>query len=423
VRRTILGTLLTLTATSAFVAAAASARFSVKLATVNSHGMPADSFSSTEGAQQLSADGNRFVFQSQGANLPGGDGSTYQVYVRNFKSAKTKLISRKPNGDPVDGGGYYPEISENGRFVTWTGVGTGLPNAGADEEVWLTDLKTGKTHMVSLTKNGKPADDDAYNAVPSANGQFVAFESRAANLPQGDGTNPHVYVRDLKHGKTILASRNSNGDPVNGEIYGQSISANGRLVALTSDDPSLAKRTTIDHAYVKNLKSGKLTALDRAPGGGLGDDSARNPSMAPNGRFVAFGSFAGNLPGGNGNDLRAYVFDLRTGKLKLAAKNASGDPVQASSPRLSGDGKLLVFESFDSTLPGNDGVIYQVYARRLDTGKIRLLSKAPNGDSGNADDYYPSVSRDGRFAAFEGYATNLGGNPTYTEGFRAGPLP
>lgn len=402
---------------------ASGAGFKVRVASVNSRGVKGNDNSSTEGVQQLSNDGRLFVFASQANNLPGGDGggNPYQAYVHDFKTGKTKLVSHKPNGDPVDGGADLPSISANGRFVTWSGVGTGLPNAGAVSEVWISDLKTGKTRMVSVANNGDPATGSAYQAVPNADGSQVAFTSVADNLPRGDGIVAVVYVRDLKRHRTRLVSSTSGGKPAEGNLYGQSISANGRLVAFSSYDPRLAKAEPT-HIYVKDMKTGKTRLVDKFHGE-PGTDDARNAGLAPNGRWVTFASLAPNLPGGNGSDLRCYVFDLKKGRLSLAGKNASGDAVHCSNPRLSGDGKLFAFESLDATLPGNDGVHYQVYSRRLPSGKPRLLSRDQNGDAGEDDSFYPSLSRDGRFADFEGYATNLGGSGTFTQAFRAGLLP
>jgi hypothetical protein len=52
----------------------------------------------------------------------------------------------------------------------------------------------------------------------------------------------------------------------------------------------------------------------------------------------------------------------------------------------------------------------------------RLLSRAANGHSANAHSLYPSISADGRFVSFYTGATNLGGNTSFTNVFRAGPI-
>ena len=232
--------------------------FSVKIGSVNSAGVKGNDNSSTEGTQELSQNGRLYVFTSQATNLRHGDGTNYQAYLHDFKTGKTKLISTSSAG--VAAGGYvnYPEISANGRIVTFDGPATGLPGSGADAEVWAKDLKTGKTVLVSKTNQGDPASGGSSSlATPSADGRFVAFESMADNLPGGDGTNRYVYVRDLKKGKTILASRDSAGDPVTGHPYGQSLSGNGRSIVFSSDDAALPNGgDSFDHVYIRNLANG-----------------------------------------------------------------------------------------------------------------------------------------------------------------------
>ncbi len=55
-------------------------------------------------------------------------------------------------------------------------------------------------------------------------------------------------------------------------------------------------------------------------------------------------------------------------------------------------------------------------------GTTRLISKTADGDPANAYAEYPSISLDGRWALFYSGATNLGGNPSNQNVFRAGPI-
>src|SRR3954454_7650109 len=75
----------------------------VKLATVSSSGQAADGQSSTEGTEQLSADGHLYVFQSESTNLPGGDLSGSQDYLHNFETGKTKLVGVDSHGNKPTG--------------------------------------------------------------------------------------------------------------------------------------------------------------------------------------------------------------------------------------------------------------------------------------------------------------------------------
>lgn len=82
---------------------------------------------------------------------------------------------------------------------------------------------------------------------------------------------------------------------------------------------------------------------------------------------------------------------------------------QNETPTISHNGQIICFES---TL--NDGADnfsgHHVYKKNLKTGELNLVSSSVSGAAGNAKSYYPSVSPDGRFVAFESIATNLTGN-------------
>jgi TolB protein len=140
---------------------------------------------------------------------------------------------------------------------------------------------------------------------------------------------------------------------------------------------------------------------------------------------VAFyGDMATNLPGGVSN-AQIYVRDLRRGKTRLASRSNTGAPQDGSTAedgKVSNDGRFVAFKADGSNLPGGDGSTRQVYLRDMRKGKTKLLSKAPNGDPGDWNSEYPSLSPNGRWVAFEGQASNLGGNGFYTNVFRAGPF-
>ncbi len=97
--------------------------------------------------------------------------------------------------------------------------------------------------------------------------------------------------------------------------------------------------------------------------------------------------------------------------------------MDAYYPHPSGDGRKVVFVSDGMNLLGvHDGSTVEIYVRDLRRRKTRLLSRAGNGDPADDSSDYPTVARDGRFAAFDSLADNLGGNDTYSNAFRAGPI-
>jgi Tol biopolymer transport system component len=98
----------------------------------------------------------------------------------------------------------------------------------------------GTTQRVSVSSTGTAGDDISVLAAVSADGRFVAFWSFASNLVPGH-TNGRfdVFVFDRQTQTTARVSRSSAGTEGNNDSTGPSISADGRLVAFTSDADNL----------------------------------------------------------------------------------------------------------------------------------------------------------------------------------------
>jgi hypothetical protein len=405
----------------------AEAAITDKLVSRNSQGTPANGSSFTDASNVVSRDGKLVAFSSQAANLPGGDGSVYQSYVRNMTTGKTRLVSTKNNGEPAETDAQSAAISADGRSVGFFGKGEGLPGAdGIHDQAWIHDLSTGRTRLVSKSNKGDPGN--GYSDYPSlsANGRFVTFSSTSDNLPGGDGSNQLTYMRDLRERRTILVSRTNKGDPAYGsDVFGQSISSDGRHLIFESNDSDLqAGDGSTEHIYMRNLGTRHTSLIDRNSAGKPGNDSGYYPSISGNGRFVGFESIATNLPAGDGTHRQAYLRDLKTGKTRLVAQNNQGQPQDndAYYPHPSDNARYVTFNANASNLPGGDGTTIQIYVRDMQEGITRLLSRAANGDPADANCDNPSISLDGRFAAFMSEADNLGGDPSYSNVFRAGRI-
>jgi Tol biopolymer transport system component len=144
-----------------------------------------------------------------------------------------------------------PAISANGRYVVFASKAknlTGIDNDSA-EDVFVRDLKTNRMLLVSRAqgKHGAAGNGDSSNPSISASGRFVAFESYASNLgPHDDAAIPDVFVRDMRSGRVFLASRASDGGPVaNAPSANPSISADGRYVAFDSRGSNLVPADTL----------------------------------------------------------------------------------------------------------------------------------------------------------------------------------
>jgi cysteine-rich repeat protein len=119
-------------------------------------------------------------------------------------------------------------LSKGGRFLVYAANPKGLV---------LFDRITGARTDVMVTLDGNLPRQDcstAQNAI-SADGSVVAFSSEATNLTPGETDSDFdVFVRDLKTGQTELVSVESDGTPLPGRYYfnGLALSRDGRFVTF-----------------------------------------------------------------------------------------------------------------------------------------------------------------------------------------------
>jgi Tol biopolymer transport system component len=96
--------------------------------------------------------------------------------------------------------------------------------------------------QASLPKPGGAADNSSFDPSLSANGKHIAFTSRSKLLPRDTNTYSDIYERDLANGHLMLASTATNGAISKyGNSHSPSISADGQYVAFVSRAVDLAR--------------------------------------------------------------------------------------------------------------------------------------------------------------------------------------
>src|SRR5262249_22715068 len=148
-------------------------------------------------------------------------------------------------------------------------------------------------------------NDNCSNPVISADGRYVAFESKASNLVAGD-TNAalDVFVHDRTTGTTERVSVDTGGAQRTGASQNAAISDDGRFVAFEGTN---GNRTEI---YVHDRTTGATTLISTTSLGGAANGNSSVPAISGDGRFVAFQSGASNLITGDGNnDIDIFVRD------------------------------------------------------------------------------------------------------------------
>lgn len=115
----------------------------------------------------------------------------------------------------------------------------------------VTSALAGGTERVSLSSSGERGNGGSGGPAISADGRFVAFQSRATNLV-ADDTNgvEDVFCRDRQLGTTERVSVNSqNEQTTSGDSFDSAISADGRWVVF------ILKRETAGDSRRVRLKA------------------------------------------------------------------------------------------------------------------------------------------------------------------------
>jgi Tol biopolymer transport system component len=310
---------------------------------------------------RLSADGRILVYETEARNVTScATGAEPGIFYKNRLTGLALCMSVATDDALL--GGRKPAVSGDGLFVAFQSVGD-LPECPVRPAIYVRDVERRTTTCTSVATDGSPADGPSEDPSLSADGRFVAFESRATNLVPGcGGFRPSVFVRDRQLGVTTCVSVATGGAPGSGSD--PKLSAEGRFVAFESDDGSLApgcpppSRAGI---LVHDRATGITSCASINDDGAAADRDSFDPSISANGRFVAFHSVAANLDPLCRSDFAAtqfnvFVHDRATLSTRCISREPRGFQGNGSSrnPALSANGLAVVFESDATTLVPDD---------------------------------------------------------------------
>ena len=201
----------------------------------------------------ISDDGRYVNFESTADNLVANDNNGAEdVFVKDLVTGKIELISKSVNGGSANADSFNMQMSGDARFLVYNSsatdilpVDTNHPEGPGD--IFWYDRITGETKLVSAAADGTPGNDISLNAVISADGRYVAFDSVADNLVAGDTNNDiDVFVKDMWTGAVAMVTVNNEG--VQGDAFGihPAISADGKYIAFQGDSTNLVPGDTND---------------------------------------------------------------------------------------------------------------------------------------------------------------------------------
>jgi Tol biopolymer transport system component len=122
-------------------------------------------------------------------------------------------------------------------------------------------------------------------------------------------------------------------------------------------------------------------------------------------------SGSSNLVSGDTNntsDIFVYDTVANTPRRVSVGDNGTQENDQSNSPSISADGRYVAFESYASNLvSGDTNGTWDIFVYDTVANTTRCLSVDSNGTPGNSFSGLPSISADGRYVAFVSDASNL----------------
>jgi hypothetical protein len=274
--------------------------------------------------------------------------------------------------------------------------------------------------LISINAAGNDTGNGASDQeLLAADGRFVVFSSEASNFGPTDSNGlGDVYLRDRQTQTTVLISVNAAGtDSANAISAPLGISDDGRFVLFTTEASNVvtvpADTNGTGDLFLRDLQSGTTTLISvNAAGTGPGNSVSNDGVLSRDGRLVAFSSHAtdfGYVDNNGGRDI--FVRDWQAGTTELISVNGAGTQTSngaSTTPQFSADGNLVVYNSSGTDLGFNDtNNLIDVFVRNRSADTTELVSwNAAETDSGNNQADFGIISGNGRYVAFNSYATN-----------------
>ncbi len=354
-------------------------------------------------------------------------------------------------------------LAQNGNLIAFASSASNLVPGDTNgmRDVFVRNLRTGKTARVDLGPGGVQANGDSFGPLAmSGDGRFVAFESDSSNLVPGSGCTPGqapdcLFIRDRLHNTTRVVKRIPNPGILAFSEHGRylvaaglvtpleridlhtntavvvsccglgsdlknlqfdGMSSNANLVAFSLDaGPSDPAHPGVFQVYVRNIARHTTTLVSKTGSGVAGNGNSLGGAMSPGGRYVFFTSAATNLvPGDTNRHADVFVRDRRRGTTRRIDVGMHGQTNGDSfALGISAGGRFRLFESWATNIvAGDTNRAADLFLRDRATGRtIRVDVTHAGGQAnhgvGNAGDIGVAMTPGARWVAFVSPSTNL----------------
>ncbi len=274
---------------------------------------------------------------------------------------------------------------------------------------------------VPTNAQGEPMGEHCANPALSYDGRYLVFQSTDSDLVADDRNGvSDVFVFDYETNSIVRASGAFLGAFGSGDSVNPAISADGRYVVFASDSSALNLPMDLNQTVdvVDNNESRDIFLYDRVldqtaavsvwSDGRLLDAASDRPSISGDGRVVVFQS-KGSTPTDPGGLWRIFAHNRVTGQTRMISVGEFGRAANAdsTSPVISADGRYVAFESESALVRRDTNGKRDIYRYDLQANRVELVSQSSDGALAQATSRRPAISADGSMIAFESGASNL----------------
>lgn len=304
----------------------------------------------------MSPNGRYVAFLSHANNLTTNDSSNpwLDVFFRDLSNKTTTLVSVDKSGrGGGDGNSSMASISGDGRWVAFASDAENLIEGDTNRitDVFLRDLSSGETRLVSATPDGSQLYKDSDNPQLSVDGRYLIFESRSEDIVSSNsGLFGNVFRYDVLEGHNQLVSVPWDGSdsPLTnaGPAHSATVSANGNWVAYVQTATNGLPETpavSLSEVFLRDVGGSESTWVSAGVASQFSLSAAYaciNPVISGDGGTVVFKAFDGRA--------EATLFRrTRISGLTSTAKPIAVNAVTQGWAQVSYDGRFVAYEATD----------------------------------------------------------------------------
>ena len=335
----------------------------------------------------ISGNGRYVIFGSSPSTVCVG--GCISVFDRFTRSTETLTDETPSGGSTVQ----HPGISTSldGRFIAYS----------TDADVYVWDKQAGTAVLVDVSVSSGATN--SYGRYPdiSGDGRFVTFESYAANLVPHDTNNRNdIFVYDMTSGQIERVSISTSGMQANESSMYPQISDDGRIVSFLSSATNLAPGGTTGSFYVYDRQTNETRWMT--------DSLGRPHSLSADGRYLAYMLLWGNMDQTVTLRLYRHDVQTGSPDVIHVATSDASEAQEPIYLSLSADGRHVAFASpFSTIAPDDTNGTTDIFVYDVVDQTTEMISQGIGQTPANGPSTCPSISDDGQIIAFLSHADNL----------------